>query len=340
LLATVLLSVVVAATAGTLVPRSAIHIPSAIGTFAADVAWENGDAVLIAGEKGVHRYSLRTRAVEQLISTTALPDGLPDPQAVASDGTTVFATSAFSTGGYALRLSDRKRRSAMRAKLLPHDVALHDQRACLLALDVKEENNAAVWCGAVGEAWTKYKPVHRLRSGANIFRQAIARQGGAIAMDTDGSLTVITSAEPGVFHYAPDGKLLETSGQSFDELVLTAMPELRSRFATDVVGRYRLLLNTQPIIEDLVLTPRGPAIVVRIAEKERIRWELWWPRTDDGAVPPTRLGIERIGPYGHLQCDARGRSLACVGSLPDARRAADFRVSELAPYLWIFELPK
>jgi hypothetical protein len=100
------------------------------------------------------------------------------------------------------------------------------------------------------------------------------------------------------------------------------------------------VLNTQPILEDLVLTPRGPALVVRIAEKERVRWELWWPRSDGRSVPPTKLGIDRIGPYGHLQCDARGRLLACVGSKPDRKQAADFDQSELAPYLWIFELPQ
>ena len=240
-----------------------------------------------------------------------------------------------------MRLSDRKRLSAMLVKLLPHDVAVRGQRTCLLAFQMSgEANDTAVWCGGVRESWEKYKPVHRLSSGVQIFRDSFPRQSGAVAMGEDGSVTVITSAEPGVFHYAPDGKLIEKTGQSFDELVLTAMRELRTRFAGDVDGRYRLLLNTQPIIEDLVLTPRGPAIVVRIADRERTRWELWWPRADGRAVPPTRLGIDRIGPFGHIQCDARGSSLACVGSKPDPKQASDFHISEFAPYLWIFELPK
>ena len=149
---------------------------------------------------------------------------------------------------------------------------------------------------------------------------------GAIALDADGSLTVITSSEPGVFRYAPDGTLIQKSGESFDELVITAMREIPARFAGDIAGRYRLLLNTQPTIDDLVLTPRGPAIVVRIAEKERIRWELWWPRADGRAAPPTRLGIEPAGPQEHLRCDARGASLACVAAKGST------------PHLWIFEL--
>jgi hypothetical protein len=336
-----LLGLTIAATAGALAPRVTIPVPPAIGRFAADVAWENAGSVLIASDRGVQRYSLRTRAVERLVSTMPLPDGLPDPVAVASDGASVVAISPITVGGYAMRLSDRKRLGAMRVNLLPLDVAVRGQRACLVAFQMSEETADAVWCGPVDKSWLKYAPVHRLTSGAASFRsaQSFARLN-AIALAEDGSLTVITSAEPGVFHYAPDGKLLQISGQSFDELVLHMTPELSKRFAADVEGRYRLLLNTQPIIEDLVLTPRGPAIVVRIAEKERVRWELWWPRADGRAVPPTRLGIDRIGPYGHLQCDARGTALACVGSFPDRKKAADYRISELVPYLWIFELPK
>ncbi|HEU4889458.1 MAG TPA: hypothetical protein VFV49_16355 [Thermoanaerobaculia bacterium] len=217
---------------------------------------------------------------------------------------------------------------------------MRGQRVCLLAFEVRGGSNEAVWCGALDEPWAKYKPVHRLNSGEKIFRVAWDRLGGAIALGEDGSLTVMTSAEPGVFRYAADGRLIEKSGQSFDELVLSSMRETRSLFAGDVDGRYRLLLNTQPIVEDMVLTPRGPAIVVRIAEKERIRWELWWPRADGRVVPPTRLGVDRIGSFGHLQCDAHGTSLACVGSMPDRKDAANVDRSGRAPHLWIFDLPK
>jgi hypothetical protein len=312
-----------------------------MGRFASDVAWENADSLLIAGDKGVHRFSLRTRASERLVSTLPIPDGLPNPEAVASDGASLVTTSQITIGGYAMRLADRKRLAAMRVYMVPLDVAVRGKRACILAYRMTDQPRSVAWCGPVEKSWMNYTPVHRLVSHAANFGDAFAfGRGGAIALGGDGSLTVITSAEPGVFHYAPDGKLLETSGQSFDELVFQPPRDVRRRFAGDVDGRYRLLLNTQPLIEDLVLAPKGPAIVVRTADKERVRWELWWPRADGRTVPPTRLGIDRIGPFGHLQCDARGNSLACVGSFPDRKQAADFRVSELVPYLWIFELPQ
>ena len=339
--AALLLGLVVAATANTLVPRVAIPLPPAIGRYAGDVAWENAGALLIVSDKGVQRYSLGKRAIERLVPTTPLPDGLPDPEAVSSDGASLVTISHFSAGGHIMRLSDRKRLGAMRVLLLPLGVAVRGQRTCLLGFRMNAETDEAVWCGPVDKSWLNYKPVHRLTTGKAAFRHSYSfASAGAVALAGDGSLFVVTSVEPGVFHYAPDGTLIETLGRSFDELVRPATRELRSRFAGDVHGRYRLLLNTQPTIEDLVLTPRGPAIVVRIAEKERVRWELWWPRADGRTVAPTRLGNDRIGPFGHLRCDARGTALACVGSRPDRKQAADYRTSEFVPYLWIFELPK
>ncbi|MFL6246355.1 MAG: hypothetical protein ACJ74H_10050 [Thermoanaerobaculia bacterium] len=307
---------------------SSAPLPAAIGHYASDVTWESADAVLITSDLGVHRYSLRNRTVERLISAAPLPDGVPDPEAVASDGVTVEVISGIAMGGYSMRLADRKRLIAQRIRFVPLDVTVRGARACVLAHETRRKTNEVVFCGKVNEFWSKYTAVHRLTSGEKIFPHALDRLGGAIALDADGSLTVITSAEPGVFRYAPDGKLMEKSGESFDELVITAMREIPARFAGDIAGRYRLLLNTQPIIDDLVLTPRGPAIVVRIAEKGRIRWELWWPRADGRVVPPTRLAMTAIGPYAHLRCDARGSALACV------------RSSDGAPYLWTFELPK
>lgn len=340
LLASVLAGLVLAATAGSLAPRVGVALPGAVGRVALDVSWESADGLLIATEAGVHRYSLRDRTVQKIVPITPLPDGLPYPETIASDGTTVFATSFLSMGGYALRLADRKRRFAMRERFVPLHAAVRGQRVCLLALQIGVRNDEAVWCGILGEPWSRYKLVHRVSSGQKIFREAWSRFGGAIALGEDGSLTVATTAERGVFRYAPDGTLIDTSGQSFGELVMASMSELRTLFEGEPDDGYRLVFNTQPTIDDLVLTPRGPAIVVRIAEKDRIRWELWWPRADNRAIPPTRLEIDRIGPFGHLHCDARGTSLACVGSNPDRKRAADFRISELVPTLWVFELPK
>jgi len=335
------LGLVLATATSVLTPRIAHPVPPAVARFTADVAWETAESVLIATDRGVQRYSFRTRNAEPLVSTMALPEGLPKPEAVASDGASLMTTSHLTVGGYAMRLVDRKRLAAMRVALLPLDVTVRGSRACILALRMTEETEEAVWCGPIGKSWLKYTLVHRLTSGTKAYQHSFSfSRAGAVVLAEDGSLYVVTSSEPGVFHYSADGKLIERLGERSNELVVSWTHEVRRRFASDVEGRYRLLLNQQPLVEDLVLTPRGPALVVRVADKEKVRWELWWPRADGRKVPPMRLGIDRIGPFGHLQCDARGTMLACTGSLPDQKKAADFRVSEFVPHLWIFELPK
>lgn len=332
-----LLGAVVAATISSVAPRITVPMP---GQYAKDVAWENADSVLIANDRGVQRYSVRTRATESLVSTIALPDGLPTPESVDSDGVSLMTTSHYTIGGYAMRLADRKRLSAMRVTLLPLDVTVNGTRACILGLNMTEVTDEAVWCGPIEKSWMKYTVVHRLTSGAKFYPNSYTfSRAGAVALAEDGSLYVVTTSEPGVFHYSADGKLIERLGESFDELVVPWTRDFKTRFAGDIDGRYTLLLNKQPLVEDLVLTSRGPALVVRVAEKNSVRWELWWPRADGREVPPTRLGINRPGPFGHLHCDARGTALACVGSLPDPKNPGDFRAPD-TPYLWIFELPK
>src|SRR5688572_26861781 len=102
MLAPFLLALTVASTASTLAPRSTTPIPAALGHYVSDVTWEGADAVLISTNSGVHRYSLRNRGTERLISSAPLPDGVADPEAVSSDGLTVKVTSAIAMGGYTM----------------------------------------------------------------------------------------------------------------------------------------------------------------------------------------------------------------------------------------------
>ncbi|HEU4889459.1 MAG TPA: hypothetical protein VFV49_16360 [Thermoanaerobaculia bacterium] len=112
--ASALLGLVVAATAGVLPPRVVVPLPKAIGEYVTDVSWESAEGLLVATGEGVHRYSIRDRTVQRILPGTALPDGLRNPMAIASDGTTVVATSDVSMGAYAMRRGDRKRVFAQR----------------------------------------------------------------------------------------------------------------------------------------------------------------------------------------------------------------------------------
>jgi hypothetical protein len=322
------------------------ELAAAMGKYAHDITWAGADTILIATELGVYTLHAAGGAATQLIKGVPVPDGLPDPTALSSDGDSVSAISWNSNGGFALKLSGRKRLDAQRSlRFIPMDVALSGNKVCEVGFAPSPSSpalkDAAAWCGGPSDSWTELKPLHYIHDphARDLFLSAPGLLGGRIAIEADGTVDVITSAQPGVFRYGKDGKLKELLGQSMDDLVLESMNEVRIRFATDIENRYRLLLNAQPIVDDLVATPSGPAIVVRLASGDRIHWELWYPLRGGGIGERLRLGIERIGPYGHLRCDAHGSNLACTGSQPPHNEASTVKTAQAWPHVWFFHLP-
>jgi len=321
-------------------------IPFGIGRNAKDVTWSTTDALLVATEVGIYRLPIRAGVSAEIIKGVPVPDGIPVPTALSSDGKWVSAISFYSNSSFALRIADRKRLVAQRSlRLIPMDIAVFGSRSCVLGFapdaPTQSQKDGAVWCGGPSDSWPELKPLHYLHSehARDLFRNSPGELGGRIVVEPDGSVDVITSAEPGVFRYGSNRQLKEVLGQSIDDLVLESIKEIRTRFASDLENRYRLVLNAQPIIDDLVLTPVGPAILVRLADGDKIHWELWYPLRSGGIGDRIRLGIERIGPYGHLRCDARGAEMACVGSLPPRNEASLTKTAQAWPHLWVFHLP-
>jgi hypothetical protein len=333
------------ASPATITAYSEHALPTSIGKYAHDLSWSGRDAFLIATELGIYKVPVSGGAPSEVIKRAPLPDGLPDPNALSSDGQSVSAISWDTNGGFSLRLDTGKRLRAQRSiKLIPMDVAVSGSHSCVIGFATspssEELKDVAAWCGGISDSWPELKPLHFLRNdhARELFRSAAAPFGGRVVIEPDGTVDVITSVQPGVFRYGADGKLKEVLGQSIDDLVIESMKEIRGRFAMDLENRYRLLLNAQPLIEDLVATPKGPAIVVRIAEGDKIHWELWYPLRSGGVGERIRLGIDRIGPYGHLRCDTFGSDLACAGSQPPRNEASIAKTAQAWPHLWLFHL--
>ena len=344
------LAVSTAATAAQALSRTITAIsghalPATIGKNVLDVSWSGSDTLLVATDQGVYGVAIAGGIPRELIKGVSLPDGLPHPTSLSSDGKWVSAISSVSNGGFALRLADQKRLLAQHSiRLIPTDVAVRGSRSCVLgyapAPPTAAQQDVAAWCGGSSDSWAELKPLHYLHSqhAQDLFRSAMWPLGGRIVIEADGTVDIITSVQPGVFRYGADGKLREVRGQSIDDLVLESMKEILTKFASDMENRYRLLLNAQPIIDDLVVTPTGPAILVRVADGNKIHWELWYPLQSGGVGDRVRLGIERIGPFGHLRCDARGSDMACVGSMPPRNEASVAKTAQAWPHLWLFKL--
>jgi hypothetical protein len=312
------------------------------------VAWLDAGRLVVAGQSGVRLLSLRDGASSDLIPTTPIPDGLPDPLTVTTDGRSVVASNGFERTQFACRADTKNR---LFARLYPHfivvDLAVSGNKLYVLgwpadAYGANNPDGIAVWRGGLSPMFEKFQPLHRIQSGPEgvaIFNDSLPIYGGGLAMESDGGLDVITAAEPGVFQYSPDGTFRRRLGAGLGELVVRRMHDINFTYSVDPIARYREVVNRQPTVDDLVSTPDGPAIVVRLAKNDSIEWELWYPNANrlDRRV---KLGISRRGPFGHLSCDAHGDDLACVYQSPETAKAAvAIDQSKFPSYLVQFKLP-
>jgi hypothetical protein len=338
----------VAADQHPLQPTSRYRLPKVLGEEVRDVAWLDEWTVLLASNQGVFRYELQTGATKEVLTGAPVPEGLSQPMAIATDGETLAAVSPYSSGNFALRVKDHKRLLAQQShKVIASDVGVRGNRVCFLGVAIapfgEVTSATAVVCGGFSDSWAELKPLHAIHTGSAaemIYRASVPPYAGAILIESNGVVDVITSAEPGVYRYSPAGAAIGVLGSTLNELVLDNAEDILKQYAVDVDKRYRVLLNTRATIDGLVATPDGPSIVVRLAEHDIIHWELWYPEKAGGAKRRFRLGIERLGPFGHLRCNARGDRMACVGSAPGKVDAVNPRKSETPPILWLFRLPK
>jgi hypothetical protein len=346
IVAAVLLTTTASAIASDLRPQLVRRLPDEIGLSIRDVAWRGRDSLLLATNQGVYSYTPSSGRSSRVLASAPVPDGVREPRSIDVDSTYAIVTGPVPPSGYVWAVKDNERVVAQTsADLSVSQSVVWGKTLCVLASSLRGTTNdvksGSVWCGNVDAGWSTFKPIHRIRSGdaaVDRYRRAILHHGGSIASGHDGSFYVVTAAEPGVFHYSVTGRLLDVTGADLDDLVLTDMRDLALRFGMDIENRYKLLLNTQPTIDDLVATPSGPAIVVRIAEKDKVRWELWYTDRSGGASRKVRLKADRPGPYGHLRCDALSDTLACIGSLPPASEGNVIEKAQKYPHVWLFKL--
>lgn len=287
------------------------------------IAWLDASTVLLAAD-GVVAYRIKDSQTSTVVAKSAVPAGLPSVDGVATDGRTVAAFTVMDNSQFVARVSDRKRILARTSgRFYVMGMAVAGDRLYVLGMPIDRSGVAnpdgvAVWVGALDANWSDFKPLHKIKSPAatRVFNDATFPHAGSIATDNEGNVYVTTSAEPGIYRYDAAGKLTATYGAALSDLVIGRMHDLNYRYATDPEGRYRDLLNLQKTIDQLVITPDGPALVVRTVHANRVQWALEYPGPQ-GVHARYTLGVERAGPYGHIRCSAFQRQLGCVFSKPN-----------------------
>lgn len=327
-------------------PVTAVDL-SSHGKLASDVAWLNDDEVLVALiDGGVARVSTSTKKSSLWIPKGPLPKGSPYPELVATDGNVVVIMGA-GMRNYMFRNRDgRYLYGFMQGRLNPRGVAVAGGRAVYMGWMGQAGNDdtarrGVLWTQKPGEPMNETAPIHRILGNEDVvknWRMSAPPYAGSMVALKDGSLAVMTVAEPAIYRYDRNGRLIEVLSSGLDALELDSV-RLVNQYRLDVEGRYAYL-NRMPLIEDLVAMPdNSVAVLVRTASKNAIGWELW-PVDRSGVARRIPLAAKANGPYGHMRCESRATRLACVTNLPDASQAKKPETAGANPRLLLFTLPK
>ena len=322
----------------TLTPTALEELPQSTLVRAHSVAWLNDRAVAVGSDNGIYQYALSDGSVKELVAPRTIPHGMTQVEDIATDGRLLVGFND-DYSDLALDLGSSRIVAARRnAALQVIDMAVRGQSLVVLGFPAasKRESNGALWSGRVGAGWESFRLLHKVSEEATeSLRSCLPPFGGAVVIQSDGTIAMITAAEPGVVRYGADGKRLPTLGGGLTELVPSDMADIRKYFFGDVLGRYQQVLNQQPIADDLVETPNGLAVVVRNAAAGAVWWELWFPGEGGGTRRRIRLALDDkrvVG--GHLRCNGRGTRLACLFGKAGELYKPD------KPYLALFDLTR
>jgi hypothetical protein len=320
---------------------------SSHGSFASDVAWLNNDELLVALlHGGVARVSLASKKSALWVPEGDVPEAAPYPEFVATDGELVTVMGG---GRRSFLFLDKKGKYIDHyggGRLLPRGLAVSGGKAVMMGWLAAAGDDAALKRGVL---WTQTPtaqlsetPIHRIFGGDDDlkrWRLTASGYAGSVVALPDRSIAVMTVAEPGIYRYDRNGKLVEVLASGVDSLLLDT-PKLAHDYNVDVLGRYVNLVNRGPLLEDLVATGgTGVAALVRTADKTRIGWELWYA---DKSAFTRKVALEpkALGPFGHMRCESRGTRLACVTNLPGMQQAGKPETAGANPRLFVFNLPR
>lgn len=333
----------VAVAAPALAPIAVHPLTPECGQGLVAVTWVSRDSVIVGGLDGVHRYSLTDKHCRTLVDGGT--DGIERVMNVVSSGP-LFYAFAFPTPQYAGDVNDGHAlyQNKISGGFIFSDIALYGHTRYLLGHYSTDTSQTLpfpiVWRTSIPahpKEHIKPEPVHFVQTAKALdaIRKSSPPHTGSLAVDGQGTLYVFTAVEPGVFRYRADGTALPPLATDLQELVIPRLADLFNLYRVDETARYRDLINKQPTVDDLVVTPDGPALVVRTVANEHVTWALWYP-AEHGVRARVPLGMTRQGPFGHTRCDVREAVLVCVLGTPKNPASP-----ELGPAsLYLFHLPK
>ena len=306
-----------------------------------DVTW-SGDQILAVTLSGVHRFSNEGEHLGVFVPEGALPDGSPYPELIDADDNSVVIIGGGRRNYLTTDLTGEATSATAGGPLYPRGLAVTEGVAYYLGWmggrPAGDQVSGALWRLPVGEPLEAMTPLHHIDGEKALAQWRINGfpYAGSVVAEPGGTIALMTTVEPALYRFSKEGELLETLPQDSDLLI--DHRGLAKNYAQDVTGRYTQFFASQPLLDDLVVTPWGTAALVRQMKKDRTRWTL---RLLEGSAAgkEIELAIEARGPFPHMRCESRDKRLACLTSLPGEEEALVLSEWGNAPTLILFEFP-
>jgi hypothetical protein len=281
--------------------------------YAVDVRWASDESVYLALKKrGVVEYKLDGKGtpLKQMIPGQKEPGGFWLSYHVAASPRYLVA------GAPLFALTWRPLDSAVRKEESFEgidDVDLQGDKVALIG--VRRDSNhrfapdgAIAWTGSLDLGLTDLRPLlfdARGPGAPNMAACGILLLGVTRFL-SDGSLWMVPGVQPGIYHFDPKGKLVQTLDSvalGVDTDCSSVSKELGTRMLRDFRSRGPWI-NARHIVDDILPLPAGPGLLIRSFQQGQVRWALKVLHPD-GSIASYDLPIHPQTPLAHLKGDFR-----------------------------------
>lgn len=313
---------------------SDVELPAQLRS-ARDIRWYgDSSVVLAAGRRGLFEFVPATGTTEVLVPGNGPGSFFFAARVASSDGRLLVA-SLFRS--FAVKTSQGVTQPFPFESIIDVDIA-GDRIAIIGATRASSgewnPGGGVVWLGRLEPdgTVTGLRPliVSEERGDRDPVNRCHYLELGALRFLPDGSLLVAPGLLPGVFLYGPDGRLIrtwETEGLGFVDRCRLSDTEYLS-YVKEPLPRFEWI-NAHTVIDDVLVLPSGPALVLRAKGGHETRWSLLH-LLPDGKTRAEPLPLSSRSAFAHIRGDVRGKTIAFVvaelGLSPDAPPPAPPRV--------------
>jgi hypothetical protein len=285
-------------------------------TLPSDIRWLDDDHVIVTdADRGIARID-----ISRQLSPISWLEDWPEPRGPGSRYFHLAVSNEYLVAAdfaFRMRWKERKALGALQEIFSEYiaDVDVIDGRVLISGLrrDAAGQlgtDGSTAWTGLLSEGEQGLKPILPFRNRKAI--EDCAGFGlGVVRFLMDGSFIVVPGVEPGIYLYGKDGRLIRV--WQTDRLGLDVncdfSKEQQGVLSTKAVARQQWV-NHHPIVDEIIETPAGPALVVRRVVEGGTRWDMLVLNGDPPLVQA--LPITSSSTWAHLSAARRGRRFALL----------------------------